>query len=63
VRTGIVRSLSNFGVFVDIGGADGLIHISELAWFPVAHPSDVVKVGQQVEVKVLRIDKPASASA
>ena len=58
VRTGIIRSLSNFGVFVDIGGADGLIHISELAWFPVAHPSDVVKVGQQVEVKVLRIDKP-----
>jgi small subunit ribosomal protein S1 len=57
VRSGIVRSLSNFGVFVDIGGADGLIHISELAWFPVAHPSDVVKVGQQVEVKVLRIDK------
>ncbi|MDQ1301342.1 MAG: ribosomal protein, partial [Chloroflexota bacterium] len=58
VRTGIIRSLSNFGVFVDIGGADGLIHISELAWFPVAHPSDVVKVGQQVDVKVLRIDKP-----
>ena len=58
VRTGIIRSLSNFGVFVDIGGADGLIHISELAWFPVAHPSDVVRVGQQVDVKVLRIDKP-----
>jgi small subunit ribosomal protein S1 len=57
VRSGIVRSLSNFGVFVDIGGADGLIHISELAWFPVAHPSDVVKVGQQLDVKVLRIDK------
>ncbi len=57
VRAGIVRSLSNFGVFVDIGGADGLIHISELAWFPVAHPSDVVKVGQQLDVKVLRIDK------
>jgi small subunit ribosomal protein S1 len=58
VRSGIIRSLSNFGVFVDIGGADGLIHISELAWFPVAHPSDVVRVGQQVDVKVLRIDKP-----
>ncbi len=57
VRPGIVRSLSNFGVFVDIGGADGLIHISELAWFPVTHPSDVVKVGQQLDVKVLRIDK------
>ncbi len=57
IRTGIVRSLSNFGVFVDLGGADGLIHVSELAWFPVAHPSDVVKVGQQVTVKVLRVDK------
>ena len=57
VRTGIVRSLADFGAFVDLGGADGLIHISELAWFPVAHPGEVLKVGQQVEVKVLRIDK------
>jgi small subunit ribosomal protein S1 len=57
VRTGIVRSLSEFGAFVDLGGADGLVHISELAWFPVAHPSEVLKVGQEVEVKVLRIDK------
>jgi small subunit ribosomal protein S1 len=57
VRTGIVRSLSEFGAFVDLGGADGLVHISELAWFPVAHPNEVLKVGQQVDVKVLRIDK------
>ena len=57
VRTGIVRSLAEFGVFVDLGGADGLIHISELAWFPVAHPNEVLKVGQQIDVKVLRIDK------
>ncbi|OIO91607.1 MAG: hypothetical protein AUK03_10875, partial [Anaerolineae bacterium CG2_30_64_16] len=57
VRTGVVRSLANFGVFVDIGGADGLIHISELAWFPVGHPSEVVNVGDQVQVKVLRVDK------
>ena len=57
VRTGVVRSLADFGVFVDLGGADGLVHISELAWFPVAHPSEVVKVGQEVEVKVLRVDK------
>jgi small subunit ribosomal protein S1 len=56
-RTGTVRSLSEFGAFVDLGGADGLVHISELAWFPVAHPSEVLKVGQQVDVKVLRIDK------
>jgi small subunit ribosomal protein S1 len=57
VRTGIVRSLANFGAFVDLGGADGLIHISELAWFPVNHPGDVVKVGDKIEVKVLRVDK------
>lgn len=57
VRTGIVRSLSAFGAFVDLGGADGLIHISEMAWFPIGHPSEMLKVGQQVEVKVLRIDK------
>ena len=58
VRTGIVRSLADFGAFIDLGGADGLVHISELAWFPVGHPSEVLKVGQQVDVKVLRIDKP-----
>ena len=58
VRTGIVRSLAEFGAFIDLGGADGLVHISELAWFPVGHPSEVLKVGQQVDVKVLRIDKP-----
>jgi small subunit ribosomal protein S1 len=57
VRSGIVRSLANFGAFVDLGGADGLIHISELAWFPVNHPGDVVKVGDKIEVKVLRVDK------
>ena len=57
VRTGIVRSLSNFGAFIDLGGADGLIHISEMAWFPIGHPNEVLKVGQQVDVKVLRIDK------
>jgi small subunit ribosomal protein S1 len=57
VRMGIVRSLSDFGVFIDLGGADGLVHISELAWYPVTHPSEVVKVGQEVEVKILRVDK------
>lgn len=57
VRTGIVRSLSNFGAFVDLGGVDGLIHISEMAWFPIGHPSEMLKVGQSVEVKVLRVDK------
>ena len=57
VRVGTVRSLANFGAFVDLGGAEGLIHVSEIAWFPVSHPSEVLKVGERVEVKVLRIDK------
>ena len=57
VRQGVVRSLANFGVFVDLGGVDGLVHISELAWFPINHPSDVVKVGDRINVKVLRVDK------
>lgn len=56
VRKGVVTSVCDFGAFVDLGGADGLIHISELAWGRIAHPSEVVKVGQQVEVYVLSVD-------
>lgn len=56
VRRGVVRRLTNFGVFVDVGGADGLIHTSELAWHLVRHPSEVVKVGDEIEVYVLRLD-------
>lgn len=56
VRTGHVISLADFGAFVDIGGADGLIHTSELSWKRVDHPSDVLKVGQEIQVKVLDLD-------
>jgi ribosomal protein S1 len=56
VRSGHVISLADFGAFVDIGGADGLIHISELSWKRISHPSEVVKVGQEVQVKVLGVD-------
>jgi len=55
-RTGHVISLADFGAFVDIGGADGLIHISELSWKRISHPSEIVKVGQEVQVKVLGVD-------
>ena len=55
-RQGVVSGLCDFGAFVDLGGADGLIHISELAWFRVRHPSQVVSVGDQVEVYVLHLD-------
>lgn len=55
--TGEVKRLTDFGAFVDIGGVDGLIHISELSWSRVKHPSDVVKPGDKVEVVVLAVDK------
>jgi len=57
VRKGVVSNLANFGAFVDLGGADGLVHISQLAWSRVNHPSEVLKVGQEVEVQVLSVDK------
>lgn len=56
VVTGRVTGVRDFGVFVDIGGADGLIHVSELAWHRVPHPSDVVKVGDVLDVYVLELD-------
>jgi small subunit ribosomal protein S1 len=56
VRTGTVSSLCSFGAFVDLGGADGLVHISELSWRRVRHPREVVSVGEEVEVYVLRLD-------
>jgi small subunit ribosomal protein S1 len=57
VLKGVVTSIANFGAFVDLGGADGLIHLSELAWHRVEHPSEVVHVGQQVEVYVMNVDE------
>jgi small subunit ribosomal protein S1 len=57
VREGIVSNLANFGAFVDLGGADGLVHISQLAWSRVNHPSEVLHVGQPVQVQVLSVDK------
>jgi len=56
VLKGTVTSIADFGAFVDLGGADGLIHLSELAWHRVGHPSEVLKVGQQLEVYVMNVD-------
>ncbi len=56
VRLGKVSSVVNFGAFVDLGGMDGLIHVSELSWKHVDHPSQVVQVGDEVEVQVLEVD-------
>ena len=57
VHRGVVSNLANFGAFVDLGGAEGLIHIDQLAWSRVEHPSEVLKVGQEVEVQVLSVDR------
>jgi small subunit ribosomal protein S1 len=55
-RKGTVSSIVNFGAFVDLGGVDGLVHVSELSWKHVDHPSEVVQVGQEVEVEILDVD-------
>ncbi len=56
VRPGVVSSIVNFGSFVDLGGVDGLVHVSELSWKHIDHPSEVVEVGQEVTVEVLDVD-------
>ncbi|MEV4896348.1 30S ribosomal protein S1, partial [Nonomuraea sp. NPDC055795] len=56
VRKGVVSSIVNFGAFVDLGGVDGLVHVSELSWKHIDHPSEVVEVGQEVTVEVLDVD-------
>ena len=56
VRKGVVSSIVNFGAFVDLGGVDGLVHVSELSWKHIDHPSEVVAVGDEVTVEVLDVD-------
>lgn len=57
VIKGTVKQLTDYGAFVDIGGVDGLLHISEISWKPIKHPSEVLRVGQEIEVTVLKVDK------
>jgi small subunit ribosomal protein S1 len=57
IRTGTVRNLTSYGAFVDLGGVDGLLHISQLSWDFVEHPRDVLNVGDEVEVYVLGVDR------
>ena len=56
IRKGVVSSIVNFGAYVDLGGVDGLVHVSELSWKHIAHPSEVVQVGDEVTVEVLDVD-------
>ena len=57
IRKGVISSIVNFGAFVDLGGVDGLVHVSELSWKHIEHPSEVVEVGQQVTVEVLDVER------
>lgn len=57
IRTGVVKNIAQFGAFVDLGGLDGLLHVTDMSWGRVASPHDVVKVDQELEVYVLRVDK------
>ncbi len=57
IREGVVRSLKDFGAFVDLGGVDGLVHVSQLSWDRVNHPSEVLEVGQKIKVRIEKFDK------
>lgn len=57
ILQGVVKNITNYGVFIDIGGVDGLLHITDMTWGRIAHPSEVVRIGETVTVKVLSIDK------
>jgi small subunit ribosomal protein S1 len=56
VRMGVVKNIAEFGVFVDLGGIDGLLHITDMSWGRISHPTQMVQIGQEIEVKVLRVD-------
>lgn len=55
--TGVVKNLTDYGAFIDLGGIDGLLHITDMAWRRVRHPSECVEIGQEIKVKVLKYDK------
>jgi ribosomal protein S1 len=57
VRSGVVRRITEYGAFIDLGGVDGLLHITEMSWSYISHPSDVLHVGDNLDVMVLKIDK------
>lgn len=62
VVKGVVKNITDYGAFVDLGGIDGLLHITDMAWRRVRHPSEVLQVGQEVEAKVLKFDQERAAS-
>lgn len=60
VREGIVKNITDFGVFIDLGGLDGLLHITDMSWGRINHPSELVKIGDRIKVKILEFDRAKS---
>jgi small subunit ribosomal protein S1 len=60
IREGVVKNIADFGVFIDLGGIDGLLHITDMAWRRVSHPSEIVRLDQTLKVKILKIDSSTS---
>jgi len=56
-RSGVVKNLTDFGAFIDLGGVDGLLHVGDISWGRISHPSEVLQVGQQIEVAILSVDR------
>ena len=56
IREGVVKNITDFGAFIDLGGVDGLLHITDMSWGRISHPSEMVQIGQELEIKVLDID-------
>ena len=57
VIKGIVKNITDYGAFLDLGGVDGLLHITDMAWKRVRHPSELINIGDEIDVKVLKFDK------
>src|SRR5208283_1585684 len=57
IRKGVVKNIAEFGAFVDLGGIDGLLHITDMSWHRISSPHEVVKVDQELEVYIIRVDK------
>ena len=57
VMSGVVKGITDFGAFIDLGGVDGLLHITDMSWSKIAHPSEVVAVGDKIEVMILNLDR------
>ncbi|MDD5236889.1 MAG: S1 RNA-binding domain-containing protein, partial [Candidatus Omnitrophica bacterium] len=60
IYTGAVKGIADFGAFIDLGGVDGLLHITDMSWSKISHPSEIVAIGDKIEVMILNIDKEAS---